>query len=564
MTVFPSYSIGTVSVGAGDTVIAGGNGAIWSATNARAGDDIVALGHTVIIQDVLDTGHLAIDPWPYDAVPAGTPYKIVQRSPLRYGLGQVAADVSRLVATLNTSGLPVIVPATATAPDPSLGEENQFALQPSAFKLWLKTAGAWVFQGIYKGFNVRGPWDAVTNFGVNDVVAQGGSSYAAIAPNTNQAPPNAGFWMVLAAKGDPGPQGLPGTPGTNGTNGAGYGGSSATSLTIGTGSKTFTGVATALAYQVSNYVRASSAANGVNFMEGFVTAYGDGSLTINVTKTGGAGTFADWNFALAGAPGTGDVSSTNNLSELANKDTALSNLRGVSYGVAQSLSAAQQQQARTNIGIGASTAARCAVITASATVTIQRSGRYLIKALGGGGGGGGYGGPGSVSAGGGAGGDVWTEANLTAGNTLTIQIGAGGPGGSATTGAPGSQGGATTVSGAGITTMNAGGGLGGQGRTNPGGVNGGAGGSASGGNLYNAVGCNGDHGMSLGGGNAFPGKGAGSRFGSGGRPGCELVSASGESGIAFGTGGGGGTEQGGAGGGAGAPGVVELILIEAF
>ena len=86
MTAFSNYRLGTVSVGAGDTVIVGGDGAIWSETNARPGDDIVILGHTVIVQDVLDTGHLAIDPWPYDAVPAGTPYKIVQRSPLRYGM----------------------------------------------------------------------------------------------------------------------------------------------------------------------------------------------------------------------------------------------------------------------------------------------------------------------------------------------------------------------------------------------------------------------------------------------------------------------------------------------
>jgi hypothetical protein len=378
--------LGTVSVGAGDTVIVGSDGAIWSATNARAGDDIVVLGHTVIMQDVLDTGHLAIDPWPYDAVPAGTPYKIVQRSPLRYGLGQVAADVSRLVATLNTEGLPVIVPATATAPDPSLGEENQFAIQPSAFKLWLKTAGAWVFQGIYKGFNVRGPWDAVTNFGVNDVVSQDGSSYVAIAPNTNQVPPNAAFWMVLAAKGDPGPQGLPGTPGTNGTNGAGYGGSSATSLTIGAGSKTFTGVATTLAYQVSNYIRASSAANGANFQEGFVTAYGGGSLTINVTKTGGAGSFNDWNFALAGAPGAGDLSSINNLSELANKDAALTNLHGVNYNAAQTLTPAQKKQAQANLFV-APTMTVLNSGTAATYTTPTGCTRIRVRMAGGGGGG---------------------------------------------------------------------------------------------------------------------------------------------------------------------------------
>ena len=100
----PSYSTGTVSIGAGETVIAG-NGTIWSGVNARAGDDIVVAGHTVIIEDVIDPTHLAIDAWPYAAVPAGAAYKIVQRSPLRFAGGQAMADVSTLIAALNTERL---------------------------------------------------------------------------------------------------------------------------------------------------------------------------------------------------------------------------------------------------------------------------------------------------------------------------------------------------------------------------------------------------------------------------------------------------------------------------
>jgi hypothetical protein len=102
----------------------------------------------------------------------------------------------------------------------------------------------------------------------------------------------------------------------------GYGGTSTTSLTIGTGSKAFGGIAEGLAYLPGNYVRASSSANGANFMEGFVTSYAGGVITINVVKTGGAGTISAWNFALAGAPGAGDLISTNNLSDLAAKYTA--------------------------------------------------------------------------------------------------------------------------------------------------------------------------------------------------------------------------------------------------
>ena len=122
MTVIPSYSVGTVSVKKGDTAIVGAGGPLWTSTaNARAGDDIIIAGHIWPLSDVIDATHLSIDPWPFDDVPAGTPYKILQRSPLRFAGGQAAADVTQLVGALNTEGLPFIVPPGAAAPDPSLG-----------------------------------------------------------------------------------------------------------------------------------------------------------------------------------------------------------------------------------------------------------------------------------------------------------------------------------------------------------------------------------------------------------------------------------------------------------
>lgn len=120
---------------------------------------------------------------------------------------------------------------------------------------------------------------------------------------------------------------LPAGPqGPTGSTGAGYGGTSATSLLIANSTnKVFTTQA-GLAYQVGNYVRASSQANGANFMEGLVSAYSGTSLTIAVSKIGGSGTYADWAFQIAGAPGTGDLLSSNNLSDLANASTARTNL----------------------------------------------------------------------------------------------------------------------------------------------------------------------------------------------------------------------------------------------
>jgi hypothetical protein len=87
------------------------------------------------------------------------------------------------------------------------------------------------------------------------------------------------------------------------TPGPGYQATSVTSLTIGTGSKAFT-TQTGLAYTIGARVRASSNANGANYMEGLVTSYSGATLTVNVDSIGGSGTLADWNLNIAGNPGT--------------------------------------------------------------------------------------------------------------------------------------------------------------------------------------------------------------------------------------------------------------------
>jgi hypothetical protein len=319
MTAFPSYSTGTVAIGTAATSIVG-SGTVWSGVNAMPGDTFVVAGNPPVkISDVVDATHLAIDAWPFTAVTAGTSYKIYKDSPLRFAGGQAMADVSTLVGALNTDGFYVFVSSSLSVPDPSYGNDNQFAFQPSTSKLWLKTGGSWVLQGIFKGFNIHGAWSSITAYAVNDVVSLSGSSYVCILANTNQTPPNATYWTLLASIG---------ATGSTGATGPGYGGSSTTSLLIANSvTKVFTTQA-GLAYQVGNYVRASSAANGNNFMEGLVSAYAGTSLSIAVTKIGGTGTFADWNFSVSGIPGSGngDMLAANNLSDVASKITSIDNL----------------------------------------------------------------------------------------------------------------------------------------------------------------------------------------------------------------------------------------------
>lgn len=116
----------------------------------------------------------------------------------------------------------------------------------------------------------------------------------------------------------------------------------------------------------------------------------------------------------------------------------------------------------------------------STTWTTPVKGQYLITAIGGGGGGG----KNTNGGAGGAGGLAQSLVKLNAGVTLTITCGAGGIGAIAMP-AVGGNGGTTTISGSGLTTLTANGGTGGVLDYTSSSA---AGGSASGGNIMNVTG----------------------------------------------------------------------------
>jgi len=68
------------------------------------------------------------------------------------------------------------------------------------------------------GFVWKGPWDNLTNYAINDVVEDGGSSYVAKAPNNNSQPPSTN-WDLMALEGVQGPQGNEGPQGPPGSAG---------------------------------------------------------------------------------------------------------------------------------------------------------------------------------------------------------------------------------------------------------------------------------------------------------------------------------------------------------
>jgi hypothetical protein len=132
------------------------------------------------------------------------------------------------------------------------------------------------------------------------------------------------------------------------------------------------------------------------------------------------------------------------------------------------------------------------MITVSTTWVAPMTGTFLIYAVGGGGGGKETGGANFVASGGGAGGLAIKAARLQAGAALTISIGAGGTKGSSAT-----DGGDTTIYGAGLN-IRAGGGSRGVGEENPYRsvtYSGGAGGTATGGDWNLTGGAGGSAGL---------------------------------------------------------------------
>jgi hypothetical protein len=110
--------------------------------------------------------------------------------------------------------------------------------------------------------------------------------------------------------GPPGAQGLTGLPGAQGAQGPagpvgpGYAATSATTLAIATGTKTFATQA-GLAYTTGVRCRASSNGSPNSYMEGWVTGYSGTSLSVNVDLINGSGSFSNWNLNVSGAPGVG-------------------------------------------------------------------------------------------------------------------------------------------------------------------------------------------------------------------------------------------------------------------
>jgi hypothetical protein len=187
----PIYFTGTVSVAAGGTVVTGA-GVMWSGINAKQGD-FISINNLaeVLITEVTDATHLKIAPWQGPAQ-SGVAYAIYQNYVGRVVGVAAAEDVGVMLEKLHVDGLPFILGADETVPDPSYGDEGQLAFKPSTGEWWEKSGGIWVPSAGLTG-NVTGPAAAVANnIAVFDgvtgkIIKDGGKTIAALAPLASPA-----------------------------------------------------------------------------------------------------------------------------------------------------------------------------------------------------------------------------------------------------------------------------------------------------------------------------------------------------------------------------------------
>lgn len=130
---------------------------------------------------------------------------------------------------------------------------------------------------------------------------------------------------------------------------------SVSSVTVGTGSKSFTASTGSLAQPGQSYVVADAAAPATNYMVGRLTAYNSttGALTINVTTSAGSGTISNWVLSPEVTSGATALGSTG--------DQTLSGRLGIGTSPSYELQVAGSGYLSGTLGIGSATGATISV-----------------------------------------------------------------------------------------------------------------------------------------------------------------------------------------------------------
>lgn len=188
-----TYTTGTISTDTGspaDPRLIVGTGTLWEAV-AEPGDWLIAEGSDGfgLIASVDSDTELTLElDWNGGALEDAN-YVLIKNSWLRYDPAITQAQVRKLIEAL-TGDQTVFYRVTGAAPDPSLGEDGDFAIKTNggSWQQWEKVDGAWVSVGTPVGASWEGAWSSVIEYQQNDIVSDDGSTYIALTTNTDKRP----------------------------------------------------------------------------------------------------------------------------------------------------------------------------------------------------------------------------------------------------------------------------------------------------------------------------------------------------------------------------------------
>lgn len=322
------YRVGTIAVTSGSTTVTGTTTA-WL-NQVKEGDLIIFANGTL--------GEIAADPVDNTTLTLRTAYVGTTGSGQAYAIARFSdgwrptAELALRVANFLASAVQIF--SGNGVPAAGLGGDGSVYFRQDVPQYFTKSGGAWsapisllgppgpagagfsvtsttsnaigtgsrsftiASDGLsYLGARMRAAVTASpTNFVEGIVTAATATSVTVNADAIGGSGTHAAWSLVVA--GDRGSQGPPGSPST---------GASASSVAIGTGNLTFA-VPADLDLVVGQRVRFSAtAAPTTQWVEGIITAYAGGSMTINVANDGistaGSGTVASWTFGIIGSRG---------------------------------------------------------------------------------------------------------------------------------------------------------------------------------------------------------------------------------------------------------------------
>lgn len=171
----------------------------------------------------------------------------------------------------------------------------------------------------------QGAWSSSTAYAINDAVSLAGSSYVAVAASTNQTPPNATYWALLASVGAAGSNGSGAGTVTSIICGAGLSGGTITvsgtcsitaPVTVALGGTNATSASGTALDNISGF-------SGTGFLlRSGAGAYGFVATPLPVTSGGTGATTA----GATSANNVGALAIASNLSDVSNVTTVRSNL----------------------------------------------------------------------------------------------------------------------------------------------------------------------------------------------------------------------------------------------